>query len=320
MEDITYQIINVTQSTFSSMPTEGNTTSVRQANLVYVVIWSIITIVTFIGNVIMLATILNSRHLRNGCYILMASMFISGMLYSILYLAPRWANPYWRNVVFICSITQLIGILFLVNLNLHICALAMIRFLGVKYPLRFKAVSSPKVAYVSVAVIWIISILVGFIPLVTFMHYKTDRCVTFAREDNDILYLVIVFVFLFFIPLIGICVFYATIWKILKINDINMQRHRHRVSRSSYDRSQHVRTAKQTIVIVMVFAGFWLPFVLAFLLFLFDVIKITETAVIQPTQFVAFSYAAVNPFIHYIQSTGLQLGTKVLFRKFVHRK
>ncbi|EDV25146.1 D(5)-like dopamine receptor [Trichoplax sp. H2] len=316
--EVTRSFLSITTSAIT-LPSRANGT-LTSTPLAYLIIWPIIAVVTFIGNVIMLATIMRTKHLRNGCYVLMGSMFVSGILYSLLYLAPRWANPYWREVVFICSITQLIGILFIVNLNLHICAIAMIRFLGVKYPLRFKAVSSPTVAYISVPVIWIISILVGFMPLVTFMPYKIDTCVTFGRKDSDILYLVIVFAMLFFIPLIVISVFYATIWKILKVNDINMERHRQRASGSSYERSYHVRAAKQTIIIVMVFAAFWLPFVLTFLLFLFDVIKIDQTIIIQPTQFIAFSYAGANPFIHYIQSSGLRHGTKVLFRRFFYRK
>lgn len=269
-----------------------------------IIIYSIVFFATIFNNILIIFVIVSKRRLRNVSNGLMVSMFITGCLFAILYIFPRWVYPYWTHSPFLCSILPNTGITLIICSNLHQCTISLDRFLRVTLPFNYNKVARKRYAIIAIVVIWIVSIFSGYFINMFYGFYRTDECHIYYTAREGVIYsiyYIITYSILFFLPLAITAGTYVRIFII--INSKSRQElfyKRSRVTRSTLNKN--LKAAKQVVMMTGVYALCWFPFII--LVFIVAIaafagnISSIVGLLIEIFQYFAFSYHAINPLLY----------------------
>ncbi|EDV20597.1 Trace amine-associated receptor 7g [Trichoplax sp. H2] len=266
------------------------------------IVYGVITGLTILTNIFMLALIVSERKLHTMSNWIMASMFCAGIIFGLLYLLPRWVLYYqWvKQDPIACTVLPLTGIGLIVNLNLHLTLVSLDRYFCVIFPFKYEMRKTRLIAMSSVAAVWLLSIFSAYLPLFTILMPPPNTCVKF-RPANPVhhAYLITIFSVLFFFPLLVLIVTYT---QILFIVNSHTQRDKIISRRASTPISvikRNIRAIKHMAIMIGIFILFWLPYVVVFLmLYSSKFVTPTTAQVIRSLQYLAFSYPAMNPLLY----------------------
>ena len=269
-----------------------------------IIIYSIICCATIFSNGLVILVIITKRRLRTVSNALMVSMFITGCLFAILYIFPRWIYPYWTYSPFLCSILPNTGITLIICSNLHQCAISLDRFLRVTLPFNYDKVARKRYAASVVIVIWIVSIFSGYFLNMFLGFYWSSHChLRYTPEEGEIyrIYYVVTYSVLFFLPLAIIGATYVRIFVI--INSKSRQElyyKRSRAPRSTLHKN--LKAAKQVAMMTGIYSICWFPFIILTFITSLAVFGGSSTRtiaiLIEIFQYPAFSYHAINPLLY----------------------
>ncbi|EDV21879.1 uncharacterized protein TRIADDRAFT_59533 [Trichoplax adhaerens] len=269
-----------------------------------IIIYSIIVAITVGTNSLVIYIIATKKRLRTVSNGLMISMFVTGILFAVLYILPRWIYPYWTHSPFLCSMLPYTGVCLIVCSNLHQCAISLDRFLRVSLPFSYNNVARKRYAIVVIAIIVIISVISGFFLNIFYGFYHGDVCyVVFTQREIFIyrIYLIVVYASLFFAPLAVIFATYIRIFII--INSKSRQELYYKRSRQPRSTLQkNLKAAKQVAMMTGVYSLCWFPFMILTFVSAIAVFSgsasQTATTLLEAFQYLAFSYHAINPLLY----------------------
>ncbi|RDD38001.1 Rhodopsin, GQ-coupled [Trichoplax sp. H2] len=265
------------------------------------VVWGIIALLTVITNSCLLYILIKKRHLKIVSRPILISIAIASILFAILYILPRWSIPNIYHNPILCHILPVLGQSFILTINFHVWIIAVDRYIFIVHPQRHRAHCTRTTTWTILLVVWIITLLMPFVPLMTYSPIDPKTCDYIVQDNlsNEIFYLTYFIVF-FFVPLIIITVVYIGILIMLHSKQ---KRYRQQLSMDTYGLTQkhHIkngRTLAHMLTFIGVFVIFWLPFVLTFLILQLRPKTDLQLQVLKVTQYIAFSYPAFNPIIY----------------------
>lgn len=271
------------------------------------VIWLLNGTLTIVINAILLGIIAYNRKLWNFSNTVVISMCLSGILWSILYILPRWAfvnfsSQHWL----ICSILPQIGIFFITILNLHLVLISLDKLFAILYPFKYIKFATINASLIGIFFIWLIPAFVAVLPFMTFRQLSPHNC-TVSNSTKEVDYLIAVFSLLFFVPLICMLLCYTYVFHIAnqQLNKLYMEA---KISHSCRIKVRNVKAARRLSLMVTAFAIMWLPYVITFFVYSVagDKKMIIARDVIPVFRFIAFFYPLINPILYGFFNTNIR--------------
>ena len=138
---------------------------------------------TITTNFTLLVFMLNNRKLRTPSNTFLMSELLAGLLFELLYILPRNILKVTFDELTICKIFTYLGVLFVICINLHVCAISFDRFFAVVFPFRYRQIASKRTSLLICGTMWFISLLVCIVPIITFDR-ETETCLSRPRFIN----------------------------------------------------------------------------------------------------------------------------------------
>ncbi|TEA34246.1 hypothetical protein DBR06_SOUSAS9310022, partial [Sousa chinensis] len=128
---------------------------------------------TLLGNVLVCASIVRSRHLRaRMTYVFIVSLAVSDLFVALLVMpwkAVAEVAGYWPFGAF-CDIWVAFDITCSTASILNLCIISVDRYWAISRPFCYKCKMTQRVALVMVGLVWTLSILISFIPVQLHWH------------------------------------------------------------------------------------------------------------------------------------------------------
>ena len=142
--------------------------SVSVDQVVLVIIFSIITLLTTGGNCLVLAAIATNRQLRSRTNYFVFSLAVADLTVSILVMPFSVVNVLfdsWHFGWVFCYFWISCDVTCCTASILHLCVISMDRYLAITEPLTYKVTLSRRRALAMIACVWVCSIAISFIPI-----------------------------------------------------------------------------------------------------------------------------------------------------------
>ncbi|XP_003224200.2 D(1B) dopamine receptor [Anolis carolinensis] len=142
---------------------------------------SLLVVWTLLGNALVCAAILGSRHLRaKVTNIFIVSLAISDLLVALLVMPWKAAAEvagYWPFGAF-CSIWVAFDIMCSTASILNLCVISLDRYWAIASPFRYERKMTPKVALAMAGLAWALALLVSFVPVQLNWHKGQETVAT----------------------------------------------------------------------------------------------------------------------------------------------
>lgn len=285
---------------------------------------SVISAVTFIGNILVATTFVKTPSLRTSTNYFIVNMAVSdllgpffnwplyaseGMLTTNILVAQSSANIVCKMGMYFRIVSQVVSVLSLV-------LIAVDRFIAIVFPLKITVLNG-KIRVILLLLSWIIPIL-GGVPYILFARIIQVGHQTFCRFMMDEGALTVFngvgFVLLYFIPLVMIIILYSVIIRALK----RRPRPGNLIKghQSEKRRKQNQKILKILIAIVSAFFVCWTPLcIYMFLKKFFPSLFVKDTCMLLVglTFYICPSLStAINPVILFVFSTNYSQALKNL--------
>lgn len=147
----------------SSSSASGAQVAAAGSLLALLVVW------TLLGNVLVCAAILSSRHLRaKVTNIFIVSLAVSDLLVALLVMpwkAVAEVAGYWPFGAFFCDVWVAFDIMCSTASILNLCVISVDRYWAISSPFRYERKMSPRLALLMVGGAWALALLISFIPV-----------------------------------------------------------------------------------------------------------------------------------------------------------
>ncbi len=241
------------------------------------ILLSLITLVTILGNLLVIVTVLTNHRLHNptnyfilnlatadACLGLIVLPFSTlSTIYPIWPLGPEFCNVYIATDVTLCTVSIL-----------TLFAISMDRYFAVTVPLTYQRKVSSRLVWKVSAAIWTFSAVIAYIPIHvgwntmdgSIQNYDHPKACEFKLNKG---YALLVSIPTYFAPLIVICVVYAKVLFVTKkqVNEINKLSvggpAKSMLGNENKRQRQLVSDTKATITLaslVLAFAICWIPY------------------------------------------------------------
>ncbi|KAK2509651.1 hypothetical protein MC885_001197 [Smutsia gigantea] len=131
---------------------------------------------TLLGNVLVCAAIVRSRHLRaKMTNVFIVSLAVSDLLVALLVMpwkAVAEVAGYWPFGAF-CDVWVAFDIMCSTASILNLCVISVDRYWAISKPFRYERKMTQRMAFVMVGLAWTLSILISFIPVQ--LHWHRDK-------------------------------------------------------------------------------------------------------------------------------------------------
>ena len=279
------------------------------------VIMCLIVILTLFGNSLILAGVRKIEEMRSVTGIFLANLAISDLGVGLVCLPIAIAATVDETILekrFVCNMDGFSLVLFFIGSIQTLCAISVHKYIAIVYAMKITV--TRKRAYLMVAAVWVISLLLATGPLFGWSKYvyKLGRhqCATPAPEDKTILsHMTMLLGFGYFMPLLTMVFCYSKIYcttkahlKRLKTNAI--------ADSISMTESDLINTL---VLVLLCFVICWLPFVV------YICYGMTNKPIpyYLPTIAFLFGYgnSALNPVIYALRHRSFRKGFKTILCK-----
>jgi dopamine D1-like receptor len=230
---------------------------------------SIVIFLSIGGNLLVCISVFSERSLRKTTNFFYVSLAIADMLVAILVMTFAVANDimgYWIFDNMFCSIWISFDIMSSTSSILNLCTISMDRYIHIKFPFRYEACMTNKLALGIIAGVWVCSALISFLPIHLGWHSFSHDYTVPRLQPNGVFqcylelnpsYAVISSCVSFYVPcamMIGIY------WRMYKY----AQKHVKNIKRTCGPESgERVRDQKAAITLGVIMGTFlfcWFPF------------------------------------------------------------
>ncbi|XP_073507274.1 alpha-2Db adrenergic receptor-like [Phyllobates terribilis] len=185
-----------------------------ESALIIIAVGSII-LSTVVGNILVVLAIFTSRALRAPQNLFLVSLASADILVGALIIPFSLAKEvmgYWHFGNVWCSTYLALDILFCTSSIVHLCAISIDRYWSVTKAVRYNLKRTPKRIKSMIAIIWVVSAVISFPPLLKMNTLKEWRC----DLNDDTWYVLFSSTISFFLPCIIMIFLYCRIYRVAK--------------------------------------------------------------------------------------------------------
>ncbi|CDQ75057.1 unnamed protein product [Oncorhynchus mykiss] len=231
-------VTNTSQDTnTSSAPRPLPQTGVGSALIILVV--TVIILVTIVGNALVIVAVLTSRALRAPQNLFLVSLACADILVATLVIPFSLANEvmgYWYFGSTWCAFYLALDVLFCTSSIVHLCAISLDRYWSVTKAVSYNLKRTPKRIKSMIAVVWVISAVISFPPLIMTKHNEHE-----CLLNNETWYILSSCLVSFFAPGLIMILVYCKIYKVAKQRSSTVKERMEMESPSSQSSEDHHR-------------------------------------------------------------------------------
>ncbi|CAJ1069940.1 alpha-2A adrenergic receptor [Xyrichtys novacula] len=188
-------------------------------------------VMTIVGNILVIIAVLTSRSLKGAQNLFLVSLAAADILVATLIIPFSLANElqgYWAFSSIWCEIYLALDVLFCTSSIVHLCAIALDRYLSISRPVSYGTKRTPLRIKASIVVVWLISAVISFPPLLTLDKSKGGNGV--CELNSERWYILYSTIGSFFAPCVIMILVYARIYQIAKKHTRHPPGHKQKVA------------------------------------------------------------------------------------------
>jgi len=278
----------------------------------------VIAALTALGNGFVLAAIIKHRRLQSITNYFVASLAASDFLVGVLGIPCAVVSfvGLHQNYIGCVLVNSMILILTQISL-LGLCAVAVERFVAIKYPYRYANSCTGTLCLIVIVVVWLTGIVLCVVPLPIWNKWSSynGQCSFVAVVDiRQVVY--VNFFLCTLVPLVFMFAIYCYIFHVVR----QQLRRIEAVQRISTDVSRNVtlkkdsKAAKWFAVVIVLFALSWLPLQLINVVTLYG--RPTYEPVLLAAIILSHANSVVNPILYAFANSKF----KTAFKNMLHMK
>uniref|UniRef100_A0A3B3QFN5 Adrenergic, alpha-2D-, receptor a n=1 Tax=Paramormyrops kingsleyae TaxID=1676925 RepID=A0A3B3QFN5_9TELE len=191
------------------------TDTVRKVAAAFIIlVVTVIILVTIVGNVLVVVAVFTSRALRAPQNLFLVSLASADILVATLVIPFSLANEvmgYWYFGSKWCAFYLALDVLFCTSSIVHLCAISLDRYWSVTKAVSYNMKRTPKRIKSMIAVVWVISAVISFPPLIMTKHDEQE-----CLLNNETWYILSSCVVSFFAPGVIMILVYCKIYRVAK--------------------------------------------------------------------------------------------------------
>ncbi|OWK53710.1 Melanopsin [Lonchura striata] len=234
----------------------------------------IVGITGTLGNFLVFYAFCRSRSLQTPANILIINLAISDFLMSITQSPVFFTSSLYKHWIFGekgCELYAFCGALFGITSMITLMVIALDRYFVITKPLASVGVTSKKKALIILVGVWLYSLAWSLPPFFGWSAYVPEGLLTSCSWDYMTFtpsvraYTMLLFCFVFFIPLIAIIYSYVSIFEAIKKANKSIQtfgcKCGHREFQKQYQRMKNEwKMAKIALIVILFFVISWSPY------------------------------------------------------------
>ncbi|XP_078267368.1 alpha-2Da adrenergic receptor-like [Rhinoraja longicauda] len=176
-----------------------------------------IILLTIVGNTLVVVAVFTSRALRPPQNLFLVSLASADILVAALVIPFSLANEvlgYWYFGSVWCGIYLALDVLFCTSSIVHLCAISLDRYWSVTRAVKYNLKRTPKRIKCMIAIVWLISAIISFPPLVSIDSNRSRQgC---CELNDDTWYILSSCMVSFFAPCVIMILVYFRIYRVAK--------------------------------------------------------------------------------------------------------
>ncbi|XP_040914102.1 alpha-2B adrenergic receptor [Toxotes jaculatrix] len=199
------------QSTVKAAPYSPQATAAFASAITFMMI------LTIVGNIMVIIAVLTSRSLKGAQNLFLVSLAAADILVATLIIPFSLANElqgYWAFSSVWCEIYLALDVLFCTSSIVHLCAIALDRYLSISRPVYYSTKRTRARIKAAIIIVWLISAVISFPPLLTVD--KTGGGTKVCKLNDDKWYILYSTIGSFFAPCVIMILVYVRIYQIAK--------------------------------------------------------------------------------------------------------
>ncbi|TNN31762.1 Alpha-2C adrenergic receptor [Liparis tanakae] len=198
--------------------------STSQSKYSQLAIWGLAGLVSFlilftiVGNVLVVIAVLTSRALKPPQNLFLVSLASADILVATLVMPFSLANElmgYWFFGKIWCDIYLALDVLFCTSSIVHLCAISLDRYWSVTQAVEYNLKRTPKRVKGMIVVVWLISAVISFPPLITMDRSSSEESPQCILNDET-WYILYSSIGSFFAPCVIMILVYIRIYQVAK--------------------------------------------------------------------------------------------------------
>ncbi|KAM9337996.1 alpha-2B adrenergic receptor [Symphorus nematophorus] len=188
-----------------------------QATAALAIAITFMMLLTIVGNILVIIAVLTSRSLKGAQNLFLVSLAAADILVATLIIPFSLANElqgYWAFSSIWCEIYLALDVLFCTSSIVHLCAIAMDRYLSISRPVSYGAKRTPVRIKAAIIIVWLISAVISFPPLLTLD--KSEGGEEVCELNSEGWYILYSTIGSFFAPCVIMILVYMRIYQIAK--------------------------------------------------------------------------------------------------------
>ncbi|KAM9841616.1 alpha-2B adrenergic receptor [Aulostomus maculatus] len=188
-----------------------------QATATFAIAITFMMILTIVGNILVIIAVLTSRSLKGAQNLFLVSLAAADILVATLIIPFSLANElqgYWAFSAVWCEIYLALDVLFCTSSIVHLCAIALDRYLSISQPVSYGTKRTPLRIKAAIIVVWLISAVISFPPLLSLD--KSEGGEEVCELNNERWYILYSTIGSFFAPCVIMILVYVRIYQIAK--------------------------------------------------------------------------------------------------------
>ncbi|CAF1475192.1 unnamed protein product [Rotaria sp. Silwood1] len=317
-------MMNVTQTSQNNLTITNILSTIQNNNIqvsrigelvIGIIAYSIIIILSIIGNVIVVTAIFRVQRLRHPTNFILMSLAIADLLVTTTVMIPGFIFEIKQKWIFgriFCNIWVANDITFCTASILHLVAVSFDRYVAIENPLKYKQKMTKHTILIIIGCIWLISVLLSYGPVLLGV-YSRSRAGSVSSDPNEcgmrpnLIYSIISSSTSFYIPLIIILFLYGRIFitarkhsqELQKLENIIKRLHRNNQFEIESSKWKKNMKAIRTLgIVVGVFVACWLPFFVMYLLLAYCNYKCVTPNIERYITWIGYANSFCNPVIY----------------------
>ncbi|XP_071949397.1 histamine H2 receptor-like [Antedon mediterranea] len=322
----TTQTVSLLESTFeygTTIPAD-DTTNLTSRSIGLGILFTIIIILIICGNILVCLSPWVNIMLRTSTYTLLVSLAMVDLLLGLTVLpfsAIFTISQTWDFGPELCNIYVSCDVLFSTASILHLLVISVDRYVAILKPYTYKTVMTRRMAFFGIAIVWIISFLISFLPIHLGWNTESGDVQSYTNPsecqlETNTLFALLDGILLFFVPLTLMSGLYCKIVIVARKQAKAIAR---LSAQFNNNRKQHIKVvdehkALKVMAIVMgCFVVCWVPY---FTIFTFQ--PVFEWNLPDSTYFVVLWMGYINSLINPLVYAALNSEFRKAFSILIH--